>query len=76
MIHNRNRTLIRITDLLDIAPGNPREQNQLWREVRGLVDDLNNALTEWEISIIHLDTEDYVALVPPPGDSSTPTIHP
>ena len=56
-----SRILINITDLLDVAAGDDTQENRLQREVRDLANELNSALPDYEVMLVHLDTADYLA---------------
>jgi hypothetical protein len=55
--------LIHITDLLNVAAGDDTLENRLNREVRELADELNSALPDYEVRLVHLDTDDYLEFI-------------
>ena len=56
------RILVYIGDLVDITEGDEHEAS-MWRELRRLVDELNSALAGYEVTLLHLDTADYIAFI-------------
>jgi hypothetical protein len=62
--------LVPIQDLLDVVAGDPERESELTREVKELADELNSALPEYEVRLVHLDTVDYLEFVKrhPDGD--------
>jgi len=58
-----NRILISITDLLDIVARDDSQELQLYRELQELADELNSSLPDYEVRLIHLDTEDYFEFI-------------
>ena len=55
--------LIPVTDLLDIVSGDAALENQMWRELKSLADELNSSLADYEVRLTHLDMEDYFEFV-------------
>lgn len=55
--------LIDVQRLTDIVAGDDALENQLWRELRDLADELNGNLADYEVSLVHLDTGDYLRFV-------------
>lgn len=58
-----NRILVDVGDLVDAATGTAEQENELLRALRGLADELNSALPEYEVGLLHLDTRQYLAFV-------------
>lgn len=54
---------IPITDLLDIVAGDDALENQTWRALKALADELNSCLPDYEVRLIHQDTDDYLEFI-------------
>lgn len=52
--------LFLVRDLLDCGAGEDALENRIRREVQDLADELNSGLLEYEVRVVHLDTEDYL----------------
>jgi len=57
------RTLVDVTDLLALGAGIPELESGLGHEMRDLADEFNSALDGYEVSLVHLDTADYLQFV-------------
>jgi len=55
------QTLIDIQRITDVAAGDDTAENQLWQELRDLSDELNSNLDDYLVSLVHLDTGDFLA---------------
>jgi len=55
--------LFDVGDLLALGAGDAELEGQIGRELRGLADELNSSLPEYEVRLIHLDTYDYLEFV-------------
>jgi len=55
--------LIHITDLLNVAAGDDEKENEMRREMEELADELNSALPDYEVRLVHLDTDDYLEFI-------------
>jgi hypothetical protein len=57
------RILININNLMYIVAGEDALEAQLTRELKTLADELNSTLPDYEVRLIHLDTDDYLEFI-------------
>ena len=60
-----DKIMVRVTDLLDVAAGDDGMENRLRRELADVADELNNMLPEYEVSLVHLDGDDFLSFARP-----------
>jgi len=58
------RILIDIQNVKLIASGDSAMAAEMQRELETLADELNSALPSYEVTLVHLDTDDYLAFTP------------
>lgn len=58
-----DRILIDVQELTDVVAGDDVKSAILRRELRGLVDELNSVLPDYQVGLLYLDTGEYLWLV-------------
>jgi len=59
------KIMVRITDLLDVVAGDDGMESRLRRELEDVADELNNVLPGYEVSLVHLDGDDFLSFARP-----------
>lgn len=56
--------LFPIRDVIDAAKGDAETELEIRRGMAELADEMNSRLAGHEVRVIHLDTEDYLEMIP------------
>lgn len=59
-----DRMLIDLNDVIDVGRGTDETLGQVMQALSDLADEINSALPDYECTLVHLDTRDYLAFVP------------